>query len=88
MGFKTEVTKDNIDKVETDTLIFVDKAISSLGAAMAGLKAGEGKTAGIFETCHALQRWKEGFLARDKDEPFEARVTRLRELADVCCAYR
>jgi hypothetical protein len=84
MALKTEVTMDNIDKIEKDTLIFVDKAIGSFEAAKAGMITKEEKAALALRAYHALHRWKTEFLARDKDEPFETRVARLQELADIC----
>jgi hypothetical protein len=88
MAFKTEVTMGNIDKVEKDTLIFVDKAIGSFEAAKKGLRTKEERTALALRAYHALYRWKAEFLARDKDEAFETRVARLQELADICEGYR
>jgi acyl-CoA reductase-like NAD-dependent aldehyde dehydrogenase len=88
MGFKTEVTMDNIDEIEKDTLVFVDRAISSFEAAKKGLRTGEEKAALVLRAYHALLRWKTEYLAREKDEAFEMRVARLQELADICEGYR
>ncbi len=87
-GKTLEVSAENIGEVEKSTLVFVDRAISSLQAAMSGLKATDEAASRIFDACHSLLAWREDFLSKGEDEAFEARVARLRELADICEAYR
>lgn len=91
---KTRVTQENIDKVESDALAFVNKTISSLEVAIAkwenskpkNLKHKEQAIAFI-EAHQDLSDWARDFLLKQTDEDFEVRIARLQNLADICDMY-
>jgi len=88
---RTRVTPENIDKVESDALAFVNKTISSLESAIAkwenskpkNLKHKEQATQ-LIEAHQDLSDWMRDFLLKSKDEDFEVRINRLQELSDIC----
>jgi len=91
----SELTKENIDGVEKETIERVNKTISALEAALATWNGAKDKPADLkerfagYERLHsALVQWESRALkSRGKEESFEARVERLREFVDICCAY-
>lgn len=90
-----ELTKENIDLVEKETIDKVNKTISALEAALATWNAAKEKPDDLkdkfagYEKLHdALVGWESKALkSLGKKESFGDRVERLREFVDICCAY-
>jgi hypothetical protein len=93
MASSNEVTRENIDSIESETLEFVNKTISSIETLIADLRKAknkselEEKAAHFFDVYRALLDWKEEFDSREANEGFAPRVARLQDLADICQAY-
>lgn len=90
----SELSKDNIDIIQRETVRRVNKTVTALEAALATWDASEEKPDDMAEKFEnyrrfhdALEDWERKTLqAQKKNEKFETKVRRLREFVDICFA--
>jgi Asp-tRNA(Asn)/Glu-tRNA(Gln) amidotransferase A subunit family amidase len=90
----SELSEDNIDIIQRETIRRVNKTVTALEAALATWDASEEKPEDMEERFanyrrfhDALEDWERKTLkAQNKKEKFEVKVRRLREFVDICFA--
>ncbi len=90
----SELSKDNIDIVQRETIRRVNKTVTALEAALATWEASKEKPEDMEEKFtnyrrfhDALENWERKSLqAQNKKENFETKVKRLNEFVEICFA--